>query len=593
MAESACVHPDSLILRLAVMKHRTASGPDANDRKLALLLAALAFALYLPALFWGLPTGKAINGALQVLHGRVPYRDFWTMYAPGMFYLTAGVFKLLGREVVFQGAIAILIRAAIVGACFLLLRQLGSSRRLASVLAILFGGGLWMTHPEILSYHPALLLLLISLTLVARYYEHGGARRLVWTGVWVGLAACFKHDVAGYAVLAITIGLFVSWAAAQERRPDHWVNPVKATMRLALGTMAFFLPAAALVAWYAGHDAWQDLLVFPATDFRAVRGEHYASLLPPLAFLKEWLAAPGQLLKGGRAVESLRLWTLGNLPQWVFLVSLGVIILRRRHLPAAKLATAITLLAGIPFFWLAAHVQQNTHLHSMALLSMLLGSMGWVGLKGGARSVRWARAGLVCTALVYAVGLLLRPVSTLYLVRQNWSESQVLDLPGVRWIRLPRQQYEVYEPIARFLRQHTRSSEFIYVGVQRHDAIVINDPRFYYLADRLSCCRYSELHPGIIDRTGTQEEIINDIEDRGVRAAVIWKFGWSDRVLNQIMERRMAAVPGLGATLLDEYIAVNFAAVLERGEHRIMWRAQLQRPVEDEARPSRTRDVVP
>jgi len=37
-------------------------------------------------------------GAVRILHGDVPYRDFWTMYAPAQFYIVAVLYKLFGLK---------------------------------------------------------------------------------------------------------------------------------------------------------------------------------------------------------------------------------------------------------------------------------------------------------------------------------------------------------------------------------------------------------------------------------------------------------------------------------------------------------------
>jgi hypothetical protein len=489
-----------------------------------------------------------------------------------MFYLTAGVFKLFGFEVVYQGAVALLIKAAIPAVYYLLVRRLGLPRLPAISLSLVVMAGLWGVQLEIKSYDPALLLLLISLTLVVRYLSEGNGRRLVWAGVWAGLAACFKHDVAAYVTLAIVIGLVLSWALMSGRRPEHWLAPVKAVTYLALGICVFFLPVAAFVAFNAGPDAWQDLIVFPGTDFRKVRGEGYAPFLPQFDALREWLALGG-FRRGRTAFNDLSQWALCHLPQYVFLVACAVLVRKWRQISSAALASALTILAAMPFFWMAAHVQRNTHLMSMAILSGLLGAIAWGGLKKPMPS--WPKASIVSFASVYGMALLITPLMQAYLVRTQWPERQTLDLPGVRWVRLPLRDYEVYEPIGSFLRERTRNDEFIYSGVEKHDAIVINNPRFYYLADRLSCCRYSELHPGITDRLEQQQEIIRDIERHEVRALVIWAFPWADSILNKIKERLMAAVPGIGATLLNEYIDAHFTPVMTRGQYTVMWRTDL------------------
>ena len=68
-----------------------------SDRRTALWLALAVFAVLAPGAFFGVP-GKSVAGAWRVLSGEVPYRDFWSMYAPGQFYATAAVLALCGKQ---------------------------------------------------------------------------------------------------------------------------------------------------------------------------------------------------------------------------------------------------------------------------------------------------------------------------------------------------------------------------------------------------------------------------------------------------------------------------------------------------------------
>jgi hypothetical protein len=164
----------------------------------------------------------------------------------------------------------------------------------------------------------------------------------------------------------------------------------------------------------------------------------------------------------------------------------------------------------------------------------------------------------------------------------DWSGRQYLGLSGARGKWVPKYQYDVYYPIVDFIRRHVPADERIYVGLKRHDAPVINDLKFYYLTGRKNCCRYDELHPGITDRADVQQEIIDAIERHRVRCVVIWRFGWSDAVLDEIKAHNMAAIAGLGNTHLDTYIAETFEPLAHYGEYDLMWRKGAARPKVEE-----------
>jgi hypothetical protein len=541
-----------------------------RDYGLALVLALVATLVLLPGLFFGLP-GKGVAGAVRILDGEVPYRDFWTMYAPGMFYATAGVFRILGMEILAQSAASLLLDALVVGVAFLFLRRVTHSRAVAFVLALALLGAFWETGREITSYSPALFFVLLCWHGLVGYWEGGGRRRLLYAGFGAGLAACFKHDVAAYVVLAAVASLIVSWCLAADRRPPGWANPIVATLVLAAGALTTFLPVAAWIAWQAGADAWQDLFVFPAVTFPKVMVPHYPSLLPPLGSV--WSLLQEFTLQEARGVFSaLSEWLLCNVPQYVFVLAVAVVIRLRRSLAPVTLATSLMLLSLIPFFWSAAHLQQNTHVISMAFISLSFAAMSWTGLRGPHRRVRWARGSIVAGCALVAIGLWLRAAMNMYEMRWLWRGGHVLDVPGARGLRVPSSVYDAYAPIIEFLQANTDEDERIYVGLARHDAIVINDWILHVLARRRSCSRYSELHRGVADVAEGQREIIRDLERHGVRAVVLWKFGWPDSVLDRRLALHRAKIPELGSTLLDEYIAEHFDLLAEYGEYLLMWR---------------------
>ncbi len=541
-------------------------------------VAAAALLLLSPGIFWGLPFGKTVVGADRILAGDVPYRDFWTMYAPGQFYLCAALFRVLGRELWIQAAAVVLIRALTAGALYRLTRRLEAPRPVAICVSLLFVSSQWTTAPEVNSYAPALLFLLIAIERVIAYLQDDHRPSLLIAGALLGLAAWFKHDVAAYVGLAMTLTFCTARRAAREARAAPCLSPLSAITRLAGAAAVVFLPAAAFIAWNAGGAAWHNLFVFPATDFRAVRAESYAPLLPDWDVLGRWAADWRNLYLARAAVQHLGTWILCNAPQYVFVVGLGVLLTRWRSFRSARRAVVVLLLALLPPFWLAAHVQQNTHPYSMAVFSLCLGVVAWGALARAARARRLLRGSLLAVAAVYAAGLASEAGVQVYRMARDSPGGRYLDLPCTRGVRVAEDDYNVYQPIVDFIRRHVPEEERIYVGLRRHDATVITNMRFYYLTQRRNCCRYDELHPGVTDRTDVQREIIAAIEEHGVRCVVLWDFGWAESVLEEIKARNAAGVAGAGSTLLDEYIAANFESLAEYGEYILMWRKDSPRP---------------
>ncbi|MGQ0720458.1 MAG: hypothetical protein ACT4PE_02665 [Candidatus Eiseniibacteriota bacterium] len=513
-------------------------------------LRVFVFALLalLPGALWGLPFGKFIVGAGVILDGGTLYRDFWTMYAPGSFWLVALLFRAFGDAVLVQAVAVVVLRALSAAVFFRLLRRVETPPRFAAALTAVFVGMLWDTAPELDSYPPALLLLLLA---TGRALD----RRWVAAGVLCGIAAWFKHDVAAYMAAAFAIATIVSPAGG---------GRVRAVTRLALGAAVPVVPVAAVIALSAGAYAADCLFVFPATVFAQVFGERYPPFLPDfLPAAGQWLAAPADLRVGKQALGEASTWIMAHLPDLAVLGGAGFALLRRRRDPERARVTLL-FAAPIPFFWMAAHVQRNTHVFSMAAFSLLIAALLWRDAS------RAGRAALAAVVGIYAAGLWTSPAMSLALAASQFRKSRTLDFPAARGIRVSRADAEVYGPIVERIRAEVPREEPIYAGVARHDAVVIGDLRFYYLTGRRGCSRYYELHPGIADAPDPQREIVRAIEEQRVQRVVLWRFGWPDATLDRIKRQRQRALPDLGATVLDEYLAEAFDPELSHGEYVLL-----------------------
>jgi hypothetical protein len=116
----------------------------------ALFIGVLGF--YSLSWFYGLTNGHhhfqggvSTVGAERVLAGDIPYRDFWTIYAPGQFYLLALLFRLFGTHLLVEVVAASIVCAAAACLCYRLVMNLVGQRLLALACAGIFVAAIFNT----------------------------------------------------------------------------------------------------------------------------------------------------------------------------------------------------------------------------------------------------------------------------------------------------------------------------------------------------------------------------------------------------------------------------------------------------------------
>ena len=546
---------------------------DARDRKIAILVVAIGILVQLPGLVWGVTDGKATNNALRILDGDVPYRDFWTMYAPGHFYLAALLFKLFGVHIWVAGIARLTLVAINASLLFVITRRIGLERRPASLVAASFILMKWAFGPSLSSYESVLPFVLTAIERAIAYAQTGRTSALVVAGLLCGVGAWFKHDVSFYVTVGIVAGLSLSWLLLHGRRPDYWVSPIAMATRVGGSALVGVLPAVVFLAVVAGPDAYRDLIEFPATDFRVVRGEPYPPLIPRWDRVSPMFAIPPTPIGAYRSVEYLAEWLQANAPQLVFIVGVAALLRYRRTLSPAAVASTAIALSAMPLFWASAQVQQNTNFSTMWILSILLAATAATAVGQSA----WRRA-IGISFAVYTAAFILGTLLGMAEVAYLWRGHATLQFPAVAGVRIPQHRYQILQPIISFIRENVPPSEAIYSGLVRHDAVVISNQNFYFMSGRRVASRYNELHPGIVDREEVQREIIGDLERLGVRCAVLWDFGWPKPLMEDILAYRRQYLPEIGSTLLDRYLAEHFQEVARFGEFILVWRKDVPMP---------------
>src|SRR5579864_6655751 len=178
---------------------------------IGLLMAALAVeAGMLRVGIDDLDEGYFIQQATRVLHGQVPFRDFATLYSPGLAYLHALVFAATGGpSLLAVRVVSLLARAALVMALFGITRHFVRNPWWAAAPGIVLLVGLddapvrWEPHPGWLST--------LFAVLVAWCIMHRPSRGwYLAAGALAALAYVFKQNTGVFMLLAV-----MAWCGAR------------------------------------------------------------------------------------------------------------------------------------------------------------------------------------------------------------------------------------------------------------------------------------------------------------------------------------------------------------------------------------------
>lgn len=534
-----------------------------------LLVFGAAFGLFSLDWFNGFPAGGVPSvGAERVLAGDLPYRDFWTMYAPGHFYLLALVYRLFGTTYLVETVAATVFCATTTCLCYWLARNLGSKRLLALGCAAVFLAAMYNKgyHKNLGSYPSASFFLLLELNCLALYYKTGRRNWLLGAGLAAGAIVIFKHDVGAYTGIAAVIGL-ISFYVVQRWRTNTREPLGSLALKIVLYSVAaaiIVLPVLAYFSWLAWPDMVRNLVTFPLGDFPFSRPEAYPSLLPL------------NLLDASRiqTVENFCRYLMFALPFLWFLlgiVTIGLAIQKRRP-EIAALAT--TFCVAYAFHYSAAHVQINTHIISMSVYGSLLGVLFWQFAQTAynIQPTTVRRFLAVGVAMVWLLALAAAPLYKRWVARNK--PVVELTLPKVAGVKLPVEDARNLTNLVEFVNATIPSDQPIFIGVHRHDIVVFGDVMAYFILNRRSATRYQELHPAITDTAPIQREIINDLE-RQKLPLLILKQMFPDDVLDAVKQDFLKNLPNIGATELDRYIREQYVEVRRFGLSQVWMRKEL------------------
>lgn len=534
-----------------------------------ILMLALAFVGLLPGLrnilnFYD--EGLIVLGAERVLNGQVPYRDFWTMYGPGQLYVLAGLFRIFGVSIMVERVYDLVVRACLALALYFLTARL-SSREFATLTWIV--SVFWLAYFGFFGYPIFTALLFVTLSLLALIQSFTHRRWLMAGGLLLGTAALFRHDLAAYAFIGQMIILlareFTQSGSTPAPIPARLWGAVRTQVPYLAGLTIMIAPVAVFFLATTPFSALlQQLIVFPLSVFPRYRVLPYPAFdltldsLPFYAPFVIYALAIAIVVLSIRAARAAR----ASAPVSPTTVAAAPVMELDGAAQARLWGIGLTILFGLFAFNQARVRADLIHIPQFFLPAVVLAPVLMYrgpGVSANASSV----TGLVAFVLMGA--LMVNPADYVATTTSNALNKTPTALSHGIARAAGAQMMQDEASAVRFIQFTVPPGQPIYSGVTRHDRIFVNDPMFYFLAERPAATRYHELHPGLATTLPAQQEIAAELERNNVQFIVLVSL------FDEVKEPNESSVSS-GVHFLDDYIAAHFSIAQQVGGYRIMVR---------------------
>ena len=214
--------------------------------------------------------GFLLQQSLDMLSGKVLYRDIEMFIAPGIWFLVAGLFQLVEPSVLASRTVAGVSYFAVAAVVFRIVqRQIGGSAGVRAGAACLFfyaALAVWsFPHWTWAWYSPySILFALLAMQMLLAWRDDRRARRLIVVGVYVGLTAIFKQNYGFFALAGCGVGVI----ALRIEKHEPWGSLVRDVLfdglRIGAGVAIAVLP---LLVYFGVHGAlysiYDRFLLYP------------------------------------------------------------------------------------------------------------------------------------------------------------------------------------------------------------------------------------------------------------------------------------------------------------------------------------------
>jgi len=503
--------------------------------------------------------GIVLTAAMRVHAGDFPHRDFYINYGPAEFYVLSWLFDVFGQHVIVERLFDLTVRAGIVAAIYTLLIQ-HCRKLIVAVISII--SALWLAAISMHGYpvYPALLLAIVATAIMAKAANTGTSN---WyplaAGLLTALTAYFRYDIgfllfASHLVSILLINLFF--------KDDSRIRADQIIRNICLYILASAIPVLMLLGFYWINGAIasfaHDIIFFPALYYAKFRGLPFPDLLsvesgvvyfPVFLVLVVIAAFSVKTIQYGEKAHRHTSLPDGTYRHECvnFLIFFTVLVVFFYSKGIVRIGPVQMQLALIPALMVLA-----------VILELGIRNQNWLG---------WISIILIVhtsgSALTYGLVKMFVKWHDRIVVKELYrAYGRVTSAPAISsrysaFLAGSRMVFSEFtlEPDRNaaidFIKKHTAPHERIYIGLNRHDKVFVNDVASYFQAQRMPVTKWHHFDPGLQNTAKVQAEIVSDLEKSKLQ------YVWLEPTWDDVMEPNESAKSS-GVYLLDIYIRDHY-----------------------------------
>lgn len=422
--------------------------------------------------------GLVLVGGMRLLSGDLPYLDFWTIYAPGTYYISA-IIQLLTTQIWMHKFIAIVISFVVALQLNNLYKILTNKKHyyVFATSIILSGFGLKFITPS----GVGLLFAIIAINYALKYFKTSDEKLVLKTGIAISVTALFRHDFAMYLFIPFLLSLLFD---------NDRANLLRKVSKLFLGIIPVLLLYILLALYVGFGNILDQLILFPFTKFSATR-----SL--PFPFLWDAHAIS----------DSMSNYFYNSWIAVMFLVppvlAIANYIIFRTH----KYASLFVFYGLVVLLFYNQALNRSDYAHLLPSLLLTLPLLFSIII-----SINFSFYRRVALVLVVVFFMLMPMGKKVNFAKKYYmgTEYNTSNIDNLKYIYAEDDILNRYKYISELDEKIIKGGN-TFIGLKDMSSIELNDVLAYYILDNLPQTKYHELHPGIADNINYQKELLLEL----------------------------------------------------------------------------------